>query len=106
VSSMTLHAFDNSAGKLATDRIDLLILHGPRPAASGAGHDPLAPAGRPQRHSQVGAAGADRENFGVFGFELTPGELKTLDALDTGVRGGPEPGSITLENFGRPIPEA
>jgi diketogulonate reductase-like aldo/keto reductase len=46
------------------------------------------------------------ENFGVFDFELTPSELKTLDALDTGVRGGPEPGDITLENFGRPIPEA
>ena len=46
------------------------------------------------------------ENFGVFDFELTPGDLKTLDTLDTGVRGGPEPGDITLENFGRPIPEA
>jgi diketogulonate reductase-like aldo/keto reductase len=46
------------------------------------------------------------ENFGVFDFELIPSELKTLDALDTGVRGGPEPGDITLENFGRPIPEA
>jgi diketogulonate reductase-like aldo/keto reductase len=46
------------------------------------------------------------ENFGVFDFELTPSELKTLDTLDTGVRGGPEPGDITLENFGRPIPEA
>jgi diketogulonate reductase-like aldo/keto reductase len=46
------------------------------------------------------------ENFGVFDFELIPSELKTLDALDTGVRGGPEPGDISLENFGRPIPEA
>jgi diketogulonate reductase-like aldo/keto reductase len=46
------------------------------------------------------------ENFRVFDFELTPSELKTLDTLDTGVRGGPEPGDITLENFGRPIPEA
>ena len=46
------------------------------------------------------------ENFGVFDFELTAAELKTLDALDTGVRGGPEPDDITLENFGRPIPEA
>ena len=45
------------------------------------------------------------ENFAVFDFELTPGELKTLDTLDTGVRGGPEPSDITLENFGRPIPE-
>jgi diketogulonate reductase-like aldo/keto reductase len=46
------------------------------------------------------------ENFGVFDFELIPSELETLDALDTGVRGGPEPGDISLENFGRPIPEA
>ena len=46
------------------------------------------------------------ENFDVLGFDLTPDELDTLDALDTGVRGGPEPASITLENFGRPIPEA
>jgi len=46
------------------------------------------------------------ENFDVLGFDLTADELDALDALDTGVRGGPEPASITLENFGRPIPEA
>jgi 2,5-diketo-D-gluconate reductase A len=46
------------------------------------------------------------ENLDVFDFDLTADELNTLDALDTGVRGGPEPASITLENFGRPIPEA
>lgn len=46
------------------------------------------------------------ENFDVFGFDLTADELAALDALDTGVRRGPEPASITLENFGRPIPEA
>jgi Aldo/keto reductase family len=28
-----------------------------------------------------------------------------IDALDTGVRGGPEPSDITLETFGRVIPE-
>ena len=28
------------------------------------------------------------------------------DALDTGARGGPEPDSITLEAYGRAIPEA
>jgi len=41
----------------------------------------------------------------VFDFELTTAELKALDALDTGVRGGPEPDDITLEAYGRPIPE-
>ena len=46
------------------------------------------------------------ENFDVFDFELTDRQLAAIDALDTGVRGGPEPDSITLENYGRPIPEA
>jgi 2,5-diketo-D-gluconate reductase A len=46
------------------------------------------------------------ENFDVFGFELTTEELDSIDALDTGVRGGPEPEAITLESFGRDIPEA
>jgi diketogulonate reductase-like aldo/keto reductase len=46
------------------------------------------------------------ENIDVFDFGLTADELGTLDGLDTGTRGGPEPASITLENFGRPIPEA
>src|SRR6201991_3023137 len=46
------------------------------------------------------------ENIDVFGFELSPGEIAAIDALDTGRRGGPEPGDITLETFGRDIPEA
>jgi 2,5-diketo-D-gluconate reductase A len=46
------------------------------------------------------------ENFDVFDFELTSGELTAIDALDTGVRRGPEPDAITLEAFGREIPEA
>lgn len=46
------------------------------------------------------------ENFGVFGFELTAQETAAIDGLDTGKRGGPEPDAITLENFGREIPEA
>jgi 2,5-diketo-D-gluconate reductase A len=46
------------------------------------------------------------ENFDVFGFNLTIGQLDALDALDTGIRGGPEPEDITLEAFGRDIPEA
>jgi len=29
-----------------------------------------------------------------------------IDALNTGVRGGPDPASVTLEAFGRDIPEA
>jgi diketogulonate reductase-like aldo/keto reductase len=46
------------------------------------------------------------ENFAVFDFELTREQIAAINALDTGVRGGPEPDSITLENYGRPIPEA
>ena len=46
------------------------------------------------------------ENFDIFDFELSGDELASIDALDTGVRGGPEPEAITLETFGRDIPEA
>ena len=45
------------------------------------------------------------ENIDVFDFDLSTEELAEIDALDTGQRGGPEPEAITLENFGRPIPE-
>ncbi|MFF2372093.1 aldo/keto reductase [Agromyces sp. NPDC058110] len=46
------------------------------------------------------------ENFDVFDFELTDDELARIDALDVGVRRGPEPVDITLERFGMPVPEA
>ncbi len=46
------------------------------------------------------------ENFAVTDFELTDDDLAAIDALDTGVRGGPDPADITLETFGREIPEA
>lgn len=46
------------------------------------------------------------ENFDIFDFELSGKQIAAIDALDTGVRGGPEPDSITLENFSREIPEA
>ncbi len=46
------------------------------------------------------------ENLDVFDFELTTEQLGGIDALDTGMRGGPEPEVITLETFGRVIPEA
>ena len=45
------------------------------------------------------------ENIDVFDFDLTSEELAAIDALDTGQRGGPEPEAITMESFGRPIPE-
>jgi diketogulonate reductase-like aldo/keto reductase len=46
------------------------------------------------------------ENFDVFDFQLTDDEIAAIDGLETGLRGGPEPTAITLEAFGRPIPEA
>src|SRR3954464_12290597 len=46
------------------------------------------------------------ENIDVFDFELTADEMTAIDGLDTGRRGGPEPDAITLEAFGRDIPEA
>jgi len=46
------------------------------------------------------------ENIDVFDFELTAEQLAAIDALDTGVRGGPAPEAITRENFRIEIPEA
>lgn len=46
------------------------------------------------------------ENFDVFDFDLTADELAAIDGLDTGVRSGPDPDSITMKNYGMPIPEA
>ena len=60
-----------------------------------------APRSRSQR-----SAPSIVENFEVFDFELADQELAAIDALDTGVRGGPEPDSITLEAYGIDIPEA
>lgn len=54
------------------------------------------------------SVGAERiaENFDVCYFELAGDELSAVEALEIGVRGGPEPEAITIEAFGRPIPEA
>jgi diketogulonate reductase-like aldo/keto reductase len=46
------------------------------------------------------------ENIAIFDFDLTADQLDALDSLDTGQRGGPEPAVVTLESFGRVIPEA
>jgi diketogulonate reductase-like aldo/keto reductase len=45
------------------------------------------------------------ENLGVFDFALTPDEVASVDALDTGVRGGPDPESIDTKTFTRTIPD-
>jgi diketogulonate reductase-like aldo/keto reductase len=46
------------------------------------------------------------ENFDVFDFELSNDESAAIDALETGVRGGPDPDSVTLEAYGLNIPAA
>jgi diketogulonate reductase-like aldo/keto reductase len=46
------------------------------------------------------------ENIDVFDFDISGDELTATDGLNTDHRGGPEPDAITLEAFGREIPEA
>ncbi|MBT2595988.1 aldo/keto reductase [Arthrobacter sp. ISL-72] len=46
------------------------------------------------------------ENFDVFNFELSSDELAAIDALDTGVRNGPDPDVSRDQWFDRSIPEA
>jgi diketogulonate reductase-like aldo/keto reductase len=46
------------------------------------------------------------ENIDVFDCELSADQMAVIDDLDTGRPGGPEPEDITLESFGRAIPEA
>jgi diketogulonate reductase-like aldo/keto reductase len=46
------------------------------------------------------------ENFDVFDFELSSQELAAIDALDAGVRKGPDPDEAREERFAMVIPEA
>lgn len=46
------------------------------------------------------------ENLDVFDFALSSDEMAALDGLETGRRGGPEPEEVTLEAFGKDVPEA
>ena len=46
------------------------------------------------------------ENFDVFDFELSVDQLARIDALDTGVRNGPDPDQMRTERFAMVIPEA
>lgn len=50
--------------------------------------------------SRIGA------NYDVFGFELSEEELARIDALETGVRGGPVPDEAPDAWYGVEIPEA
>ncbi|QAY70940.1 aldo/keto reductase [Xylanimonas protaetiae] len=46
------------------------------------------------------------ENFAVLDFALGDDELDRIDALDTGVRSGPDPDVPRPERFDTPVPEA
>jgi diketogulonate reductase-like aldo/keto reductase len=43
------------------------------------------------------------ENFDVFGFMLSPDEVAAIDALDTGVRSGPNPANINTTSYSKKI---
>ena len=46
------------------------------------------------------------ENIGIFDFALTREDLAAIDALDTGVRGGPDPEIVSPQLFDVSIPDA
>jgi len=74
-------------------RRGLLLRSGPADPRHGAGG--FVP------RSRVDQAGPIAENFDVFDFELSREEIAAIDALDTGVRGGPDRDSITLKRTAR-----
>lgn len=45
------------------------------------------------------------QNIDVFDFELNASELTAIDALDRGVRGGPDPDEVDPSTWGLEIPE-
>src|SRR5207247_280513 len=44
-----------------------------------------------------------KENIDVFDFELTAEEVAAIDALDTGVRGGPDPEAINMTTYPKQV---
>jgi len=45
------------------------------------------------------------ENIDVFDFKLTRDEVASIDALDKGVRSGPDPETLSLKTFDKRIPD-
>jgi len=108
----TLHGFAKSAGKLGVGHRSALEdpvigqiaqAHGKSPAqvmlrwGLQHGRSVIPKSTKPERIA---------ENLDVFDFALTDDELQAIDGLDTYHRGGPEPEAVTLDAFGREIPEA
>jgi hypothetical protein len=48
---------------------------------------------------EVGQAHRIAENFDIFDFELAPEETAAIDAVDRGVRGGPDPELVDTNLF-------
>jgi diketogulonate reductase-like aldo/keto reductase len=93
----TLHAFDKSLRKLGVDQIDLLILHQPMPRWHiQRGRSAIPKSTDPTRMA---------ENFDVFDFQLGDDELARIEALDSGIRGGPDPDRVDPLSRSIEIPE-
>src|SRR5436190_1953101 len=114
-----LRAFDASLRRLGLDYVDSYLLHWPMPsdfeatvAAYRAAETLLADGRTPAHivlrwHIEHGlsvipkSVRAERisENIDIFDFTLTADEIAAVDALDTGVRGGPDPPVVDTKLF-------
>jgi diketogulonate reductase-like aldo/keto reductase len=45
------------------------------------------------------------ENFDVFDFALSPGELASIDSLNTCARSGPDPDAVNARTFPISVPD-
>jgi 2,5-diketo-D-gluconate reductase A len=90
------------------------VMEDPTIAAIGAAHGKTPAQAMLRWHLQQGRSaipkstnpGRIAENFGVFDFELSMGDLAPIDALDSGMRNGPDPDVFRDQWFDRSIPEA
>ena len=44
-----------------------------------------------------------KENIDVFDFELAPEDVASIDALDTGVRAGPDPETLNMTTYPKTV---
>jgi diketogulonate reductase-like aldo/keto reductase len=90
------------------------VMEDPAIAAIGEAHGKSAAQVMLRWHLQQGRSAIPKstnpariaENFDVFDFELSSQELAAIDALDAGVRNGPDPDEAREERFAMVIPEA
>jgi diketogulonate reductase-like aldo/keto reductase len=90
------------------------VMEDPAIAAIGEAHGKSAAQVMLRWHLQQGRSAIPKstnpariaENFDVFDFELGSQELAAIDALDAGVRNGPDPDEAREERFAMVIPEA